>query len=447
MESKAYEEALELEVTIKESTISDLRNRLQEVANELAKTVQKYHQAESDLSQTQERAKQLSQEVEKHRSEKRELELLNDDWERSKRCHPHSILEFSNHELEEKLTHAEEYMIMYKEELDEINTQTEVEIQRLKDEIKTLKGDLEQVQNRKVGQNEGQMKVLEVALQTAIEEKVKQQSELASRRPSVQTFDFMPEPSLRMENSENEELDSETNLGGQTIRVMARVRPGSKAENKDLSLVVTQYSLCRTSIEARTKDLSIKKSPKPVMKQFMFERAFDPSNSTDDVFSCCSSNVEEVLYGGSVCVVAYGQTGSGKTYTMRGLMERSVRLLLETGLRGAKAEVSLQCIEVYNDSVRNLFSQESEGRSNKLKEFLAKATVPLIDYSPEAVMEMVERTNDARTTKFTEANERSSRSHLLVTLFVRRGDVTGKILFVDLAGSERLNSSKAKGDV
>jgi uncharacterized coiled-coil protein SlyX len=48
------------------------------------------------------------------------------------------ILEFSNQELEQRLTTAEEYVIMYKEELDEVATQREEEVQRLKDQIRLL---------------------------------------------------------------------------------------------------------------------------------------------------------------------------------------------------------------------------------------------------------------------------------------------------------------------
>lgn len=56
-----------------------------------------------------------------------------------------------------------------------------------------------------------------------------------------------------------------------------------------------------------------------------------------------------------------------------------------------------------------------------------------------------------RSTNATDMNERSSRSHLLVTVHVDTvdavtGDVTsGKLHLVDLAGSERLHKSRAEG--
>lgn len=193
--------------------------------------------------------------------------------------------------------------------------------------------------------------------------------------------------------------------------------------------------------------MSARKAGKVVMKQFCFEKVFDGQARNEEVFSSCEDNVKEALCGGNVCILAYGQTGSGKTHTMHGLIQQSLRLILESALKAPKSEFSLQCLEVYNDQVRNLFSQESESRVNKLTEFLAKSTVPVLDCSPEAVLQLIEQGNESRTTKYTEANERSSRSHLLITLVVRRGDCTGQLQFVDLAGSERLNASKVKGDL
>lgn len=52
---------------------------------QLTKAMEKYRQAEADLSRTQGHCLVHLQELEKYRAEKRELELLNDDWERSKR--------------------------------------------------------------------------------------------------------------------------------------------------------------------------------------------------------------------------------------------------------------------------------------------------------------------------------------------------------------------------
>ena len=197
----------------------------------------------------------------------------------------------------------------------------------------------------------------------------------------------------------------------------------------------------------KTKEIGALKSGKMMTKQFLFERVFDWNCTNSDVFAACSNTINDVSRGGCACILAYGQTGSGKTYTMRGLMEQSIEVITRQDCEDDRLEISLQCLEIYNDQVRNLFNHESEGRSNRLKDFLARSSVLLIDLSPEAIWQMIAQANDSRVTKYTEANERSSRSHLLVTFWVKRGDTVGKLMFVDLAGSERLSSSKVKGDM
>ena len=338
---------------------------------------------------------------------------------------------------------------MYKEELDELNQQNEVEVQRLKDQIKQLTEELSQVHRQPM--DEVQVATLQAELQAAIEEKIKLKGELEKPKVHRTTSTIPIEVQTQIFEVCPVELDSfhcsegevtEENVGGQTIRVFARVRkPLEDDRGKESFLHCSP-----TSVEVKTKDLSCRKAGKFVTKQFLFERVFDTEETNEEVFAACQSTIEAVHAGGSVCLVAYGQTGSGKTYTMRGLIEQSLGTItrVETEQR---LEISMQCIEIYNDSVRNLFNQDSESHSNKFTEFLNKSTIQLIDYSTEAIWELIAQANDSRVTKFTDANERSSRSHLLVTFLVRRGEVTGKLMFVDLAGSERLSASKVKGDI
>lgn len=354
------------------------------------------------------------------------------------------ILEFSNQELEQRLTTAEEYVIMYKEELDEVATQREEEVQRLKDQIHLLAEELEQVQCRP--SMDVHVKVLEEALQAAINEKMHLKAEL--EKPKVnRTTSTMPLelPTVDAESGDTEELASfleegmEENEGGQTIRVYARVRRPLDSEKS--SLICTS-----TCIDIRIRDPGINKSTKTVLKSFPFERVFDSFSSTPEVYSVCEAAVASVGAGGNVCILAYGQTGSGKTYTMQGLMEQSIETLTKGVGLGERLDLGLQCLEVYNDQVRNLLTSDSESRVNRFKDFTSKSTLPLLDISADAIWQVIATANEGRVTKFTEANERSSRSHLLVSLLVRKGEMLGKLTFVDLAGSERLSASKARGD-
>ena len=352
------------------------------------------------------------------------------------------ILEFSNQELEQRLNTAEEYVIMYKEELDEVASQREAEVQRLKDQIRLLTEELGHVRRR--SSVDKHVKVLEEALQSAISEKMQLKADLerpkASKTTSTVPVDTaMPETEATLVSfvaSSEEEI--EHNEGGQSIRVYARVRRPLETEKACV--------LCSpTTIDVRTREIGINKPGKILVKTFPFERVFDQTASTREVYSVCESAVEAVATGGNVCVLAYGQTGSGKTYTMRGLMELAIETLTVGVME--RMDVGLQCIEVYNDQVRNLLNNEYESKSNRFKEFLSRATLPLLDISPDAIWQVIANANESRVTKYTEANERSSRSHLLVSLTLRKGEHQGKLMFVDLAGSERLSASQPQGDM
>lgn len=126
---------------------------------------------------------------------------------------------------------------MYKEELDELNQQNEVEIQRLKDQIRQLTEELSQVQVRHPASDEAQIQTLQAELQAAIEEKLKLKGEL--EKPKVhrttstgpidfqpQIFEVIPVETVGEGDSQPDSdlFPDEPNAGGQSIRVFARVR-------------------------------------------------------------------------------------------------------------------------------------------------------------------------------------------------------------------------------
>ena len=106
-------------------------------------------------------------------------------------------------------------------------------------------------------------------------------------------------------------------------------------------------------------------------------RVFSTISPQEEIFEEARALVSSMADGNKVCIFAYGQTGSGKTYTMqgpdsaaglkgaqRGLIPRSmdhlfhiVRLMAEDGWR---AELSVECVEVYNETFRDLLSGSLE---------------------------------------------------------------------------------------
>ncbi|KAL0898164.1 hypothetical protein Bca101_082125 [Brassica carinata] len=147
--------------------------------------------------------------------------------------------------------------------------------------------------------------------------------------------------------------------------------------------------------------------------------------------------------------------GSGKTYTMSGPSINSEEHwgvnyralndlfhLTQSSQNTVMYEVGVQMVEIYNEQVRDLLSDDG----------------PI----PDASMHCVRSTDDVlelmniglmnRAVGATALNEKSSRSHSVLSVHVRGVDVKtdselrGSLHLVDLAGSERIDRSEVTGD-
>lgn len=181
--------------------------------------------------------------------------------------------------------------------------------------------------------------------------------------------------------------------------------------------------------------------------------------------------IRSALDGYNVCIFAYGQTGSGKTYTMSGpsgpheedwgVNYRALNDLFNLSQNRRSSimyEVAVQMVEIYNEQVRDLLT--NDGSQRKLG--IMSTSQPNGLAVPDASMHPVTSTEDVlelmdiglknRAIGATALNERSSRSHSVVTVHVRGKDLKtgiplhGNLHLVDLAGSERVDRSEATGD-
>ncbi|OWM65143.1 kinesin-like protein KIN-14P [Punica granatum] len=213
------------------------------------------------------------------------------------------------------------------------------------------------------------------------------------------------------------------------------------------------------------------KSGKEGHRMFKFNKVFGPTATQANVYSDIQPFVRSVLDGYNVCIFAYGQTGSGKTYTMTGpnmaskdtwgVNYRALNDLFQisqTRSNVIKYEVMVQMVEIYNEQVRDLLS--SDGSQKKLGILTATQSSGLA--VPDASMHSVRATSDVldlmdsgfknRAVGATALNERSSRSHSILTIHVRGTDqktgtaLRGSLHLVDLAGSERVDRSEVTGD-
>ncbi|KAL9310535.1 Kinesin-like protein KIN-14J [Arabidopsis thaliana] len=185
----------------------------------------------------------------------------------------------------------------------------------------------------------------------------------------------------------------------------------------------------------------------------------------EEVFLDTRPLIRSILDGYNVCIFAYGQTGSGKTYTMSGPSITSKEdwgvnyralndlfLLTQSRQNTVMYEVGVQMVEIYNEQVRDILSDGG----------IWNTALPNGLAVPDASMHCVRSTEDVlelmniglmnRTVGATALNERSSRSHCVLSVHVRGVDVEtdsilrGSLHLVDLAGSERVDRSEATGE-
>ncbi|KAG2767921.1 hypothetical protein JG687_00003996 [Phytophthora cactorum] len=267
------------------------------------------------------------------------------------------------------------------------------------------------------------------------------------------------------------------------IRVFCRVRPVLQNElassRGEEIFAFPDYRSERRQIELSANPKSHvgygQNGSRSVVKKynFDFDLVFDSNCSQEDVFLEVSALIQSALDGYNVCIFAYGQTGSGKTYTMQGREEFASSKLMEpspdmgivgraishifAGIEDLRTSgwdftASLELVEIYNETLRDLLAPvestdkidlrlDSEG-----KIVVVNSVIHKVQNDQEA-WSLLRGAMSKRSTKSTRMNDRSSRSHCVITFRLNgvnslTGEQrTGVINLVDLAGSERLSKS------
>ncbi|KAL0555112.1 hypothetical protein IC582_009045 [Cucumis melo] len=269
--------------------------------------------------------------------------------------------------------------------------------------------------------------------------------------------------------AENRKLFNEIQDLKGNIRVYCRIRPFLTGQ-KDKRMTIEYIGENGEVVIANPT-----KPGKEGHKLFKFNKVYSPASTQGEVFSDIQPLVRSVLDGYNVCIFAYGQTGSGKTYTMTGpngatkenwgVNYRALNDLFEISQNRSGAisyEVGAQMVEVYNeqDCYFNIFFAPVYLNSHTLG--ILTHSQPFGLAVPDATLLPVNSTSDVinlmdiglknRAVGATAMNERSSRSHSIVTIHVRGADLKGgsslhgNLHLVDLAGSERVDRSEVTGD-
>ncbi|CAK8579573.1 unnamed protein product [Lathyrus sativus] len=265
--------------------------------------------------------------------------------------------------------------------------------------------------------------------------------------------------------AENKQMFNEIQELKGNIRVFCRIRP-FLAGKKETQSIIEDIGENDLVVENPSKG-------KDALRSFKFNKIFGPAATQGDVYSDIQPFVRSVLDGYNVCMFAYGQTGSGKTYTMTGpsgatsenlgVNYRALNDLFRISTSRANFtdyEIWAQMVEIYNEQVRDFFffsgfldlhtlGISTQSQSNGIA--VPDASMFPVK-SPSDVIKLMDIGLKNRAVSATVMNERSSRSHSVVSIHVRGKDfksgstLHGNLHLVDLAGSERVDRSEVTGD-
>lgn len=209
-------------------------------------------------------------------------------------------------------------------------------------------------------------------------------------------------------------------------------------------------------------------------RQFAFDEVFDDQKTNFEVFqSTLGPLIPTLKQGYNVTCFAYGTTGAGKTHTMFGsaVVGKGQTKAVEEGVANlsihalfadvsVKSTVSVSFLEIYNEQVKDLLSQQPGNENNNLmiledpqRGVLVQDLSEYQVQNASSLEELIKFGNERRTVAATGANQTSSRSHAILVFNVvtpndKHPDLppySAKLQIVDLAGSERAQASDNRG--
>ncbi|KZV81078.1 P-loop containing nucleoside triphosphate hydrolase protein, partial [Exidia glandulosa HHB12029] len=184
-------------------------------------------------------------------------------------------------------------------------------------------------------------------------------------------------------------------------------------------------------------------------KEFKADICFGPDTTQDDVYAKAIEDcnmIELALNGGLSCVLAYGQTGSGKTHTIGGLEERIAHNLFAKAevigarFKQAHGDTSDEPVLSFHVTFLELLGKNAYDLSTPPvdpeddAEVAARRKVDIMEdklgdvrpqlkstlvQSPAELQALITRCLSHRRTTATLKNPRSSRSHAVLTIWVK----------------------------
>ncbi|KAL8188589.1 hypothetical protein R6Q57_029877, partial [Mikania cordata] len=388
-------------------------------------------------------------------SKSAEIEALKQELENVRKIHKVESARKSQPDLEKKLKDVENHLSESKMKLQELEAKL-----RSKSQVWNNK---EHIYKTFTEFQLGALKELRFASQSVRQEVLKTQKTYSQDFDHLGTkIKVLQDAAESYEGvvSENQKLHNEIQELKGNIRVYCRIRPflpGQKEKQSTVDYIGENGELIVVNPA---------KPGKESRRSFKYNKVYGPHATQAEVYGDIQQLVQSVLDGYYVCIFAYGQTGSGKTYTMSGpdkgsqeewgVNYRALNDLFRISQSRStyKYEVGVQMVEIYNEQVRDLLANDvAQKRYPFIANYLAVPDANMHEVSePSDVMRIMEIGFKNRARSTTAMNERSSRSHSVVTIHVHGtdlkngGSLNAGLHLVDLAGSERIDRAEVVGD-
>uniref|UniRef100_A0A914QMD2 Kinesin-like protein n=1 Tax=Panagrolaimus davidi TaxID=227884 RepID=A0A914QMD2_9BILA len=230
-------------------------------------------------------------------------------------------------------------------------------------------------------------------------------------------------------------------MAQENVNVVARIRPPSNETNDETCIKTDQIS----SIITLTTN----------QKQFHMDKVFEQNATQEEIFEYVQPIIASVINGIHGTIFAYGQTGSGKTHTMigsdknLGIIPRAIEMIFialneESKNRNDNFKFKISCtaLQIYTEKTYDLLNG-NEKIEIPTCDILKNAKKVEVNSSNEC-MKILECGLEQRKVSDTSMNEKSSRSHAIVTLTMKtvyfkenkKHERISRLNMVDLAGSE-----------
>ncbi|KAG8661531.1 hypothetical protein MANES_01G011700v8 [Manihot esculenta] len=405
-----------------------------------------------EMSEMDERRKTEEEDVAKLRQEKEqtnlELSTLKQELEMVKKTLGHE-----KPTMDEKRKHmGKDVMKLMKEK-----ERTDNELSKLKQELEMAKTTPEPRKSKmdeKGTQGEYVVRLMKEKEQTNIElSTLKNELEIAKRTLELEKSKMDEKRKVEEENmvklaKEKEQINNELSALKQELEITKKT-----CELRCLQME-TEANDAKADLEKRLQELVqlLEESRNKVKVLESYSKSQKQSwNKKDLIFQ----SLAEFQFGAL-------QTGpNGATKEEWGVNYRALNDLFNISQNRSTSfmyEVGVQMFEIYNEQLRDLLVTDGSQKKFGIKSSTQQHGLAVPDASlhpvrsPSDVIELMQIGFNNRAVSATALNERSSRSHSVVSINVRGKDLhtgdtsQGNLHLVDLAGSERVDRSEVTGD-